>query len=468
MASRSTFLAFIAFAFFLLGQCVATDQCFAEEDQWSVDPNASIAAATKDKKDLLLLFTGSDWCPPCKKLEAEVFLDEDFYAEAEGHFVFVKFDFLKNSPLREEVKQTNDEWAKKFGVDSFPTIVLVDPELKPFAFGGYEEGGAENFLGMLEESRQVRINRDKNMAAAAKAEGDERAKFLDQAISEMPRELVDVYYGDTIKEIVKLDEDDELGLRTKWNEAADTEFRKSIITDVMMVARLDSPQRAVKMIDEILGEVKFTRKQQLAIMQIKLNLVRKMEDPALTDKLLDEMISLEGLGAATVERLMAKKVYLMVGTKRRAEAMKYLDEAIAERQASGRGGVYLLACKGELLDSEKQYADAVKSFDLAIAAAKNTPDVLAEVVSGKADSLYASGDEAAALQVLDTFADDTDVPADLRAEALLHKSMLMRESGKNRTARLVENRASEMVESTKERTEIKNLVERLRKKYENK
>lgn len=470
MASRSSFFALVSFALILFGECIATHQCFAaQEEQWSQDPKASIATATKDKKDLLLLFTGSDWCPPCKKLEAEVFLDEDFYAEAEDDFVFVKFDFLRNSPLREEVKQANEEWATKFGVDSFPTVVLVDPKLKPYAFAGYEEGGAENFLGMLEESRQVRINRDKNMASAATAKGDERAKFLDQAISEMPRELVDVYYGDIIKEIIKLDEDDELGLRTKWNEAADTEFRKSVITDVMMVARLDSPERAVKMIDEILGEVKFTRKQRLAIMQIKLNLVRKMKDgPKLADELLDEMISLEGLGAATAERLMAKKVYLMVGTNRRAEAMKYLDKAISQRQTEGHSGVYLLACKGELLDSEKQYAEAVKSFDLAIAAAKNKPDVLAEVISGKADSLYASGDEAAALQVLDTFADDTDVPADLRAEALLHKSMLMRESGKNRTARLVENRASELVESTKERTEIKNLVERLRKKYENK
>jgi ribosomal protein S7 len=44
--------------------------------------------------------------------------------------------------------------------------------------------------------------------------------------------------------------------------------------------------------------------------------------------------------------------------------------------------------------------------------------------------------------------------------------MLMRESGKQRTARLVENRAIEIIESTKERTEIQSVVERLRKKYD--
>jgi thioredoxin-related protein len=462
MALRFSFFALLSFSFFLTSHWVA-----AEESQWSDKPDEAVAAAKKEKKDILLLFTGSDWCPPCKKLEREVFADEDFYAEAEGHFVFVKFDFLKNSPLRDEVKKKNDEWSQKFGVDSFPTIVLIDPELKPYAFAGYEEGGAENFLGMLEESRQIRITRDEKMTAAAKAKGDDRARLLDEALAAMPREISDVYYAEIIEEIVKLDEDDDLGLRTKWNEAKDTELRKSILTDVMMVARLDSPERAIQMIDEILGSVKFTTKQRIEIMQIKLNLVRKLDDPAKkVDALLDEMIALEGLGDSTVERLIVKKIYLMVGSKRRDEAMKVLDAAIADGRTKGRAGVYLLACKGELLDSVQKYDEAVVAFDLAIAAAKNTPDVLAEVISGKADSLYAAGKEANSLQVLDTFADDTDMPADLRAEALLHKSMLMRESGKQRTARLVENRAIEIIESTKERTEIQSVVERLRKKYD--
>ena len=461
MASRSTLLTLCSVIVFMISQCAK-----AEDSQWLADPDSAIKAAVKDKKDLLLLFTGSDWCPPCQKLEQEVFADEDFYAEAEGDFVFVKFDFLRNSPIRDEVKARNDEWAKKFGVDSFPTVVLVDPQLRPYAFAGYEKGGSENFLGMLEESRQVRITRDKKMAAAENAKGDDRATLLDEALSAMPREISDVYYAEIIEEIIKLDEDDELGLRTKWNEARDAELRKSILTDVMMVARLDSPKRAVKMIDEILAEVKFTTKQRLEVMQIKLGLVRKMEDPKMVDALLDEMISLEGLGSASVERLIAKKVYLMVGSDRRDQAMVVLDKAIADRRAKGSNGIYLLACKGELLDSEKKYGEAVKVFDLAIAAAKNTPDVLAEVISGKADSLYAAGKEAEALRELDTFADDTDVPADLRAEALLHKSMLMRESGKKRTARLVEKRAIEIIESTKERTEVQKLVERLRTKYE--
>ena len=454
--------------FFVALICAATcstGSVLAEENPWSDDPQAAAKLAKGEGKDLLLLYTGSDWCPPCQKLEQEVFDDEDFYAEAEQHFVFVKFDFLRKSPISEKTKALNQEWAKKYGVDTFPTVILVDAKLRPYAFAGYEEGGTENYLGMLEENRQTRLKRDEKLAAAAKAKGDERAKLLDEALSAIPREISQVYYNEIIEEIVKLDQDDELGLRTKWNEARDAEFRKAVLTDVMMIARLQTPEKAVTMIDELLGSVKFTTWQRLAVMQVKLNLVRQLGNPALVDDLLDQMMKMEGLGDSTIERLIVKKVYLMVGSKRREKAMKYLEQAIKESQAQGRSGAYLLTCKAELLDSNEEFDEASTVFDLAIAAAKAKPDLLAEATSGKADSLYASGKEAEALQVLDSFADDTDLPGDLRADALLHKSMLMRESGKHRTARLVENRAKEIVESTKERTEIQEVVERLRKKY---
>ena len=438
----------------------------ANEDFWNGDPAKAVEQAKKDKKDVLLLFTGSDWCPPCQKLELEVFADESFYDETEENFTFAKLDFLRNSPINPDTQKLNDDWAAKYGVDSFPTVVLIDANQKPYAFAGYEEGGVENFLGLIEESRLVRVRRDEKMAAAEKATGKERAKLLDEAISQMQREISEVYYEDIIEEIIKLDDDDELGLRTKWNEERDKEIRKAIITDVMLVARLESPARAISMIDEILDEIKFTTRQRLDIMQIKLGLVRELGKPESVDTLLDEMINMEGVEPSTRERLLVKKIYLMVGSKRKDAAVKLLEDSIAAGEKAGGSNAFLWACKGELLDAEKDYDGAVVAFDKAIPAAKSFPDLLVELVSGKADSLYAGGKVAEAMQALDNFADDTDIPADLRAEALLHKSMLMRESGKLRTARLVENRAIEIIESTKEKTELQSVVERLRKKFE--
>ena len=89
----------------------------------------------------------------------------------------------------------------------------------------------------------MRINRDEKLAAAEKVKGDERAKLLDEAISEIGEEIVGVYYTEIVEEIVAIDNDNRLGLREKWNAAADTEMRKIVITDLLLMSRLGKPPR---------------------------------------------------------------------------------------------------------------------------------------------------------------------------------------------------------------------------------
>jgi len=86
-------------------------------------------------------------------------------------------------------------------------------------------------------------------------------------------------------------------------------------------------------------------------------------------------------------------------------------------------------------------------------------------VSAKADALYELKEEKTALQILDDFADDTQMPTDLRAESLLHKAMIMRDMKRTRQARLAENRAIEIAASAQERAEVQKIVEKLRRKF---
>jgi thioredoxin-related protein len=432
------------------------------EDVWAEDASRGIEQAVKEDKDLLLLFTGSDWCPPCQKLEQEVLSNEEFQFEATKHFVLVKFDFLKQTPQERSVTEQNEEWSEKFGVDDFPTVFLVDHALKPYAIAGYEDGGFQNYLGMLEESRQVRINRDEKLKAAAKQEGLERARLLDEAISEMHEEITSIYYPEIIEEIVALDKDDELGLRSKWNSAKEAEMRKIIMTDVMMISRLEKPDRAIKFIDDVLDEIEFPASEKLEILQMKLNLIRQLNDNEKTDQLLDEMINLDGVTDETRQRLIVKKIYLMIGSDREAEALKLLENSLT----NGDDNRFLLLAKGEYLDSKGEFDAAIEAYDGAIELARNGPDLLIDLVSAKADALYELKREAEALQTLDNFADDTQMPSDLRAEALLHKSMMMRDMKRIRQARLAENRAIEITESAGQRAEMQKIVDRLREKYE--
>ena len=173
------------------------------------------------------------------------------------------------------------------------------------------------------------------------------------------------------------------------------------------------------------------------------------------------IILVDGVQGATKQRLIVKKIYLMIGTGRRAEAFDVLEKAIKD----GGGSTYLFLAKGQLHDAKAEYKEAIDAYDSALKTARSNPDVMVELVGAKADALYEMKQAEEALRTLDNFADDTQMPSDLRAESLLHKAMIMRDMKRNRLARLAENRAITTAESAQERAEIQKVVDILRAKY---
>lgn len=122
---------------------------------WVRDWNAAKAEAKRDGKDLLIDFTGSDWCGWCKRLDAEVFGQAAFLEKATKQFVMVFLDFPRNAELKRAVvdPKLNEQLNQEFGVEGFPTIVLATAEGMPYARTGYREGGPEGYLTHLGELR---------------------------------------------------------------------------------------------------------------------------------------------------------------------------------------------------------------------------------------------------------------------------------------------------------------------------
>jgi thioredoxin-related protein len=435
--------------------------CYAAD--WSEDINAAVEQAAVNDKDLMILYTGSDWCPPCKLLEKEVLSQKDFLNEVDAHYELVKLDFPQQTEQEPEIAQRNAEWAQRFGIEGFPTIVLTDVSLKPYAFLGYEEGGFQNYLAVVEEARQLRIARDEKLKQAGAAEFSEKARLLDEAIGGMKEELVRVYYSDVIEKIVELAPKDEFGLRTKWNGQAEAEIRKMMLADMLMVSRIERPDRAIEFIDDVLNQIEFSDQQKFEALQIKLSLVRQLQEPELVNSLMDEMLAIEGLTDDTRQRLLVKRLLLMVGAGQKDNATEQLQQALEKYP----GSPWLLMAKGDLEEADEKFEQAVSTYSLAQNSARANPDLLIDIVGAKADALFGSGRKADALQTLDNFAEDTRMPPDLRAEALLHKSMLMRDMGRTRQARLAENRAIEVAESAQEKAETQKVIEKMRAKFRN-
>lgn len=118
---------------------------------WDDDFAAAKVAAAKDKKVILLNFTGSDWCGWCIKLDDEVFSKKDFKNYAKENLILVTVDFPKGERQSKKLKEQNEALAKEYGANGYPTIVLVDSEGKKLATTGYQEGGAEKYVEHLKE-----------------------------------------------------------------------------------------------------------------------------------------------------------------------------------------------------------------------------------------------------------------------------------------------------------------------------
>ena len=128
----------------------ATILGFAAEPVWLTDLDAAKAQAAKENKPMLVDFTGSDWCPPCKALHKNVFESAEFAAVA-SRYVLVELDHPKSKPQSPELKAKNAELSKKYGITGFPTVLLIDAKTgdvfgKTVGFGGQS---AKDYLDKL-------------------------------------------------------------------------------------------------------------------------------------------------------------------------------------------------------------------------------------------------------------------------------------------------------------------------------
>lgn len=160
-------------------------------DVWLADFDEAAEIAKREKKDLLVDFTGSDWCGWCIRLDEEVFSQEPFLSAAQSDFVLVKLDFPRSEELKAKVPnpERNAELQARYGVRGFPTILLMTAEGQVFGQTGYREGGPERYVEHLQEERTrgtKELERLQAMLEAlGEAGGEEHAAELEKVLAEI-------------------------------------------------------------------------------------------------------------------------------------------------------------------------------------------------------------------------------------------------------------------------------------------
>ncbi len=196
--------------------------CGSAKITWHETLESAQAEAAKTKTTILVNFTGSDWCTWCQKLATEVFDAPDFASDAGQHFTFVKLDYPRTIEQPEATKQYNEKLMTQFGIEGFPTILLLDASGKAYARTGYQEGGAKAYLTHLLSLSNQRVLRDTLLKTTIR-ETDPAKKIdaLVSAISNLSAWGILASYPELKGEVIRLDADDARGLRSKYSAEGD-------------------------------------------------------------------------------------------------------------------------------------------------------------------------------------------------------------------------------------------------------
>lgn len=193
-------------------------------DAWLTDFEKAKAEAKKQDKDLLLKFTGSDWCPPCKMLEKNILSKEVFLEGAQEDFVLVMLDYPRQKELPEAERKQNEMLAARYDVKAFPTMLLADETGLPYAKGGYKGNDREEYtqlmndpekyLKMLQDLQSEKKEMMDSLEEARKLEGKEKARALEKVLTSSEDLEPTLAHEPILKEILVADPDDETGIAT--------------------------------------------------------------------------------------------------------------------------------------------------------------------------------------------------------------------------------------------------------------
>jgi thioredoxin-related protein len=122
--------------------------------EWRTDWDTAKVEAEQANKKLILVFSGSDWCIPCIKLEKEIWENSSFIQYAEQHYVLFRADFpkRKKNKLPETIQQLNDRLASEYNPKGyFPLVVVLDTQGKVKGQLGYEKLSPEAYIALIEQ-----------------------------------------------------------------------------------------------------------------------------------------------------------------------------------------------------------------------------------------------------------------------------------------------------------------------------
>lgn len=131
------------------GNNYASSNAYASNQiNWLRSYSDAVALSQSTSKPIVILFTGTGWCPACMKLERTVLNHPEFAQALNQKFVFLKAEFPDYSEpavMASPYKPLLD----RYGINAFPTIVVVNANGQMLYTVNYREGGPQIYIQEL-------------------------------------------------------------------------------------------------------------------------------------------------------------------------------------------------------------------------------------------------------------------------------------------------------------------------------
>lgn len=117
------------------------------------DLDAALKRSSRSGRPVVAVFSGSDWCIWCRRLEREILSKDEFLRAATNKYELVFIDNPEErNVIPDRAMKRNSMLVEKYNVDGFPTVLVFDSAGKTIASLGYEKNGPARFLENIENA----------------------------------------------------------------------------------------------------------------------------------------------------------------------------------------------------------------------------------------------------------------------------------------------------------------------------
>ena len=127
--------------------------------KWHHSYSKALAEAKKTQRPIVLLFTGEDWCKPCKYLERKVFMKNEFHKWALENAVLAKVDLnreFKPTVFNVFERKAHGELLEKYRMRAIPSAIILTPGERPLGVLRFSGQTAREYVSAAQRIIQQR------------------------------------------------------------------------------------------------------------------------------------------------------------------------------------------------------------------------------------------------------------------------------------------------------------------------